>query len=76
MPVTIEIHNVPDDLHRELTARAAEAGMSLPDFLLAEIRESAKRQTVDMLRRRIARRATVTPSMPPAEAVRRQREAR
>lgn len=76
MSITIQIRNVPEALHRKLKARAALAGMSLSDFLLAEIGEVAARPTVDELRQRIARRATVTPSVPPAEAVRRERKSR
>jgi len=37
----IQIRNVPDELHRKLKARAALAGQSLSDYLLAEIRRSA-----------------------------------
>ncbi len=76
MATTIRIRNVPDELHRELKARAALAGLSLSDFLLAEIREVAARPTVDELRQRIARRGVVAPSVPPAEAVRQERETR
>ena len=76
MPTMIQIRDVPETLHRTLKARAALAGMSLSDFLLAEIREVAARPTVDELRRRIASRASVTPSVPPAEAVRRERDNR
>ena len=76
MPTMIQIRNVPETLHRTLKERAALAGMSLSDFLLAEIREVAARPTVDELRRRIASRASVTPSVPPAEAVRRERDNR
>ena len=75
MPTTIQIRNVPDNVHRTLKARAALAGMSLSDFLLAEIRGVAARPTVDELRRRIARRGVVAPSVPPAEAIRQEREA-
>ena len=76
MSITIQIRNVPEALHRKLKARAALAGMSLSDFLLAEIREVAARPTVDELRQRIARREAVVPSVPPAEAVRRERQSR
>ena len=38
----IQIRNVPDALHRKIKARAAMAGMSLSDYLLAEIRKSAE----------------------------------
>ena len=76
MSIMIQIRNVPEALHRKLKARAALAGMSLSDFLLAEVREVAERPTVDELRQRIARRAVVAPSVPPVEAVRRERENR
>lgn len=76
MPTMIQIRNVPDTLHRTLKVRAALAGMSLSDFLLAELRKVAARPTVDELRRRIDRRARVSPSLPPAEAVRRERDSR
>ena len=72
----IQIRNVPDSLHRTLKARAALAGMSLSDYLLAEIRKVAAYPTVDELRKRIAERPSVNPSIPPAEMVRRERDAR
>ncbi len=70
----IQIRNVPDELHRRLKARAALEGKSLSDYLLAEIRESAERPTVDELRARLARRAPVTPSIEPVLAVRAERD--
>ena len=76
MSIMIQIRNVPEALHRKLKARAALAGMSLSDFLLAEIREVAARPTVDELRQRIARRGAVAPSVSPAEAVRQERRSR
>ena len=39
----IQIRNVPDDLHRELKARAALAGMSLSDYLLRTLRREVDR---------------------------------
>lgn len=33
----IQIRNVPEDIHRELKVRASRAGMSLSDFLNAEL---------------------------------------
>jgi plasmid stability protein len=51
----IQIRNVPDELHRRLKARAALAGQSLSDYLLAEIRRSAalptRAEIIDRLRR-------------------------
>ena len=43
MSKMIHLRNVPDGLHRSLKARAAMAGMSLSDYLLAEIKEIAER---------------------------------
>jgi len=38
---TIQIRNVPDAVHRVYQARAAAVGMSLQEFLLAELVRSA-----------------------------------
>lgn len=74
MPRTIQIRNVPDSLHRTLTARAAIAGMSLSDFLLAEIRRLAERPTIEELRERLHRRSRVVAAVSAADAVRRERD--
>ena len=41
MSVMVQIRNVPDALHRKVKARAALAGMTLSDYLLAEIERIA-----------------------------------
>jgi antitoxin FitA len=74
MPVTIQIRNVPDALHRRLKSRAALAGMSLSDYLLAEIRQTAERPTLDELRARLEGRAAINPVVAPADAVRAERD--
>jgi plasmid stability protein len=76
MPVMIQIRNVPDDLHRRLKARAAMAGMSLSDFLLVEIRETAALPTPGEMKARLQTREPTRPSIPVAEAVRAERDAR
>lgn len=43
---SITIRNVPDDVRDELAARAARAGRSLQEHLLAELVEMARRPTV------------------------------
>jgi plasmid stability protein len=70
----VQIRNVPDALHRRLKSRAALAGMSLSDYLLDEIRRVAELPTMDELRARLSGRAETSPSVPPAEAVRAERE--
>lgn len=49
---TVQIRDVPDDVHRTLRARAAAAGQSLSDYLRAEIVEAAELPPIaDVLRR-------------------------
>ena len=74
MGTMIQIRNVPSDLHRRLKARAASAGQSLSDYLLAEIRRSAARPTFDELRARLATRTPVRASVAPAEILRAERD--
>ncbi|MGH7458588.1 MAG: FitA-like ribbon-helix-helix domain-containing protein [Longimicrobiaceae bacterium] len=50
MPKMLQIRNVPDTLHRTIKARAARAGMSLSDYLLAEIGRAVERPTMDEMR--------------------------
>jgi antitoxin FitA len=72
----IQVRNVPDSLHRTLKAQAALSGMSLSDFLLAEIRQVAERPTIVELRERLRRRSRIESPVSAAEAVRRERDAR
>lgn len=72
----IQVRNVPDSMHRTLKARAAMAGMSLSDFLLAEMRALAERPTIAELRERLRRRSRVAAGTSAADAVRRERDAR
>ncbi len=39
---TIQIRNVPETVHRTLSARAAAAGLSLSDYALAELERVAE----------------------------------
>jgi plasmid stability protein len=74
MGTMVQIRNVPEALHRQLKSRAALAGMSLSDYLLAEIRQVAERPTLDELRARLRSRMETAPSVPPAAAVRAERD--
>jgi plasmid stability protein len=75
MSAMIQIRNVPDALHRRLKSRAALAGMSLSDYLLAELRQIADWLTVEELRQRLAQSSATNPRPPPEEAVRAERDA-
>jgi plasmid stability protein len=78
MPQTkmIQLRNVPDALHRSLKARAAMAGMSLSDYLIAEIKEIAERPTLMELRDRLHTRKSITAPIDTARLVREERESR
>lgn len=45
MSAMIQIRHVPDPLHRKLKARAAEAGMTLSDYLKRELTYLVARPT-------------------------------
>ena len=72
----IQIRNVPEALHRKLKSRAALAGMSLSDYLLAELGRMAEWLTPEELRQRLAQRTPTNPFPSPAEAVRAERDSR
>jgi plasmid stability protein len=74
MAKMIQLRHVPDELHRKLKARAAMEGLSLSDYLLHEVERLAERPTLNDLRRRLAHRESVRPRIPPAKAVRAERE--
>ncbi len=76
MSKMVQLRNVPDALHRSLKARAALAGMSLSDYLLAEIREIAERPTLAELRDRLRTRKPVGAELDTARLVREERDAR
>jgi antitoxin FitA len=76
MPKMIQVRNVPDSLHRTLKARAALAGMSLSDFLLAELRHVAEKPTAAELRERVLHRSRIASPVDAAQAVRSERDAR
>jgi plasmid stability protein len=76
MTKMIQLRNVPDALHRSLKARAALAGMSLSDYLLAEIKEIAERPTLRELRERLHKRKPVSAQIETVRLLREEREAR
>jgi len=76
MSKMIQIRNVPDGLHRQLKARAALQGMSLSDYLLAELRDVSEKPTLQEMKDRLSKRPGVVLSVTPAEAVRAERDSR
>lgn len=76
MSVMVQVRGVPETVHRTLKARAALAGMSLSEYLLAELRLIASRPTLEELFERIDRRDAVDLAEPTVDAVRAEREGR
>jgi len=76
MSVMIQVRNVPEVVHRKLKSRAALAGMSLSDYILAELRRSLERPTKEEILARIAGREPVRLRESIAGAVRAEREGR
>jgi plasmid stability protein len=76
MPKMIQLRNVPDDLHRILKSRAALEGLSLSDYLLAEVRRAAERPSIGELRQRLAARTPVIASVSAAAVIRTERDGR
>jgi plasmid stability protein len=74
MSKMVQVRNVPEGLHRKLKARAAVAGQSLSDYLLAELGRIAARPTREEMLTRIHGRARVELRTPAAVVIREERE--
>jgi plasmid stability protein len=74
MSKMIQIRNVPDVVHRKIKARAAESGMTLSDYLLAEVERVAALPTRDEMLARLHSRSSVNLKRPSAQIIRRARE--
>jgi plasmid stability protein len=69
MPVSMTIRDVPDHTRDVLAARAARAGMSLQEYVRAQLNELADRPSPDEFWERVRRRVRTTGTRLPAEAV-------
>lgn len=56
MSKMVQVRNVPDDVHAALRQRAATAGVSMSEFILAELRRLVARPPLDEVLARAARR--------------------
>ncbi len=74
MSKMIQIRNVPDPLHRTLKVRAAEAGLSLSDYLMKEIARVAERPTNAEILARLRELPPVHVTRPPSETIRALRD--
>ena len=76
MPVMIQLRNVPDDIHRKLKARAAEAGMSLSDYILKDVRRLAEQPTLEEWFKRIKKLKPMVTKESSEETIRAIRDGR
>lgn len=72
--VMIQIRNAPESLHRTMKSRAAQAGMSLSDYLLRELRQIAEQPTMEEWRARLHTRSKTNTSLSAADMVRAERD--
>jgi plasmid stability protein len=52
---TVQIKNIPNDVHRVLRRRAALAGQSLQEYMLAFLTDFARNPTLDEVFERLGR---------------------
>lgn len=71
---TLQVRNVPEELHRTLKAKAALEGMSLSAFLVRELEKLAKGTTRREFRLRLRLRAPVHLKPTAAQVIRKFRE--
>lgn len=72
----IQIRNVPDQLHRTLKARAANAGMSLSDYIKKELEKSAEQLTMKEWLELVSRNKPIRTDRTAAEIIRELRDSR
>jgi antitoxin FitA len=72
----IQIRNVPPDVHRTMKERARKAGMSLQEYLLSELSESAATPTIEEWLERVRTHPPVKLEQSAADIIRAEREER
>ncbi len=76
MSTMIQIRNVPSDVHRQVKARAALAGMSMSEYILRELQKSLERPTRQQLLARLASLPPLELDPSPAALLREERDSR
>jgi antitoxin FitA len=72
----LQVRNVPDEVHRQLKARAALEGMTLSDWALRELSRSLERPSRQELLERVRSRGPAPAGADAAALVRAERDAR
>jgi antitoxin FitA len=76
MSKMIQIRDVPDEVHRQLKARAAHEGMSLSEFLKREITRTVERPTINAWFERVRESKPIVTKQSAAELIRELRDGR
>ncbi len=76
MSKMIQVRNVPDRLHRELTRRARASGETLTNYVQRILEREVARPLAQEVFDRIARRPRVDLGEPAAELIKKERAAR
>lgn len=76
MPKMIQVRNVPDTLHEELTRRARARGQTLTDYVQEILEREVARPRPEEVFERIRRRSPVDLPGPAASLIREEREKR
>jgi len=77
MSRNVQVRDVPDTVHDELSRQAHDAGVSLNRFMLAELERIARRgRNADVLRRAASRRGRRASTGAVVKAVRAERDSR
>jgi len=76
MPGMIQVRNVPERLHRELTRRARALDMTLTPYVQRSLEREVARPSREELIRRIRQRRPVRLEQPVAELLRKGRSKR
>jgi plasmid stability protein len=69
MAKTIQVRDVPDDVHHRLTIRAAQQRLSLSEVVRADLVQLARRPTMDEMLERLASRPTLAVPEAAADSV-------
>lgn len=73
---SLQVRDVPDEIHAELRSRAAGLGMSLSDYVLGVLEEVASRPPVAEVLRRAGERSGGATKEDIVAVIRRGRDAR
>ena len=76
MPKMIQIRHVPDALHRTLKIRAAEADMTLSDYIKLELEQMAARPTLADIAARLNALQPIELDEPVVDTLQQARDAR